>query len=253
MTALNNNFNGGPDSTTISTGNSGQFGDNAFDSVNLVGGVASYALFQTADDIGTLRPQTQFTLGLGVSASGNAASVSWSTSMGSQTTFWTRFYVFIANVSANTINLPLFTAYSSSTRELYVYIRTSSLPHVMVLEDSASVLTVGSVTPSAQAWIRLELGVNTTSDVATLNMYSGANLDGVTTTDTITQSTGVYATCNKFTYGFDGPDSGAQPGYFLSEIQLNNTGYPGPAPWRLGLGAPAGNMVNSIAIHSDVC
>jgi hypothetical protein len=251
MTALNNNFNGGPDSATISTSNSNQFGDNAFDVVNLSGGVMSYALFQTADDVGTLRPQTQFLLGLGVSNASSTASVSWSTSMGSQTTFWTRFYIFIANVSANTVNLPLFTAYSGSTREVYAYIRTVSLPHVMVLQDSASILTVGSVTPAAQTWVRFELGVNTTTDIATLNMYSGADLDGVTTTDTITQSTGVYAACNKFAYGFD-LVSGAQPGYMLSEVQLNNTGYPGPAPWRLGLGSPAGCLTNPIAIHSAV-
>jgi hypothetical protein len=83
--------------------------------------------------------------------------------------------------------------------------------------------------------------------------YADPGADGITVTDTINQ-TGNYtgAIVSNFGLGFSTTHTQTVPTTYYSNWQLNTTGFPGPAPFRQGLGSPMGNLPNPIAIHSDV-
>jgi hypothetical protein len=253
MTTLINNFNGGPAGTTLTTANTGQLGDNAFNSITTA--ASATIVFADAGVNALNRPTAQFVMELATTGtSGQSVAASWSTSMGAQAQIWTRFYVYFSSISPSTNDRIIFSAFSGITMEMSVLLQTATTPNSLYVKDKAGATVFGGTSFVAGVWNRVEMNVNFTAGSTSLFVYADPGADGLDYSDSITQTGANYggATCNLFPLGLAVGYSEATPPTYFSNWQLNNTGFPGPAPFRQGLGSPAGGLTNPIAIHSDV-
>jgi hypothetical protein len=260
MVSVQNNFDGGTTGTTITTGNSG-FNNDAFSYVNAsLSGVLQYASVG-ANNLN--RPTAEYVMAQSTGATAHAKSfVGWnSTSLGTITTFYVRFYVYFSAITTNTaLDTGLMSSYLTSgfpgvqvnmatdlgaPYQLYIWNNTQS-----TFAQMTTGINVGE-------WNRIEFRAtvsNGSSGTADLYLYAGANADGVIPTEHVSQSGQNYGTntINTVTIGADYFSQTNTPTIYYSNFQVNTTGYPGPAPYRAGLGTPTGNLTNPIAIHSAV-
>jgi hypothetical protein len=252
---LNNNFSGGPDGTAITAGNSGQFGDNAFDGVAAAAsdGVLGFA---DCNANGLARPTAQYALEVATGASApEKPFVTWTTSLGSQTTVYSRFYLWFSSMAPTTYDQALFELYVSGILvNVSINLGTSTSPIVMYLYSNAAVTTRAAVTPVADAWNRVEFYANILSanSTGTLNLYYGDDVDTNNISDSATQTTANYGYTytNAVALGQLGGTQYAFPPFYVSNLQVNNYGWPGPAPFRY-LGSP-GYLPNQISPHTDI-
>jgi hypothetical protein len=253
---LNNNFNGGPDGTAITTGNTGQFGDDAFNVINPAGAGGAFA-FADCGVNNLPRPTAQYALK--VATGGGAIQqpyAAWTTSMGTQTNVYARFYLWFSSVGATTHDQDLLQLYVPGVLvNVSVYLLSTASPIVLGLINYASATTKASVTPVAGQWNRVEFfaNVNGASSTGTLRLYAGDDVDTDNITDTATQTAANYgsASTSGIALGQLGGTTDAFPPIYVSNWQVNNTGWPGPAPFRQGLGTPSGNLTNPVAIHMN--
>lgn len=252
MTILDNNFNGGPSGTTISTANSGQFDDNAFDAVSS-SGIGTVLQFANGDAFGIGRPTGEFVM---VNSGGTASTpyVQWSTSMGTQTEFWIRFYLYMPSIPSSSTNRVLFSAAHTSTTSVFVSVRQISTPRSLLITDAFGTVVAMTTALAAGSWNRIEFHAQS-SGSSDLKLFAGSDVDTDTVTETLNQTGADYdATAwTKYTLGQHIVNAAAVPNAYFANWQLNNVGACGPAPFRQGLGCPAGNLSNPVAIHADIC
>lgn len=256
MTRLINNFEGGPDGTTVTVANSDQAGtEDAFDVVDS-SGTGNVLKFKSAATLN--RPTAEYVLRIATGSTINVyPDVRWETSMGAQSQIWTRFYLYLTSVSSNLRDLNLFSAWTSATTNgVAVYVQNSGTPSPLAIFNYKAGVSTFMATPiTAGAWHRVEFRVtmSTTIGSADLTYYSGDNVDTMTPTETLSlagQNFGA-STANRFALGPDVSYQANTPDTYLSNWELNNTDYPGPAPFRQGLGYPTGNLTNSVAPICD--
>jgi hypothetical protein len=255
MVQLINNFNGGPDSTDISTANSGQQGDDAFDVVSNAGstGILKFA----GININSLnRPTAEFAMRL---ADGNQVAqpvVGWGASLGTQAEIWTRFYMYYSTVvTTNASDLNLFSTGTAGVKGVGLFLQTSSTPRVLYLSDhtTPTARTALMATPLVSSqWTRVELHVACDASAGSAELYYYANDDVDTDvyTDMVSQTGANYtsSTCDAVYLGQILSQQKNIPNIFFSNWEVNTTGFPGPAPFRAGKGVP-GILTNPIAIH----
>lgn len=259
---LNNNFDGGAAGSNILTSNSGADNGNAFTYINT--GNGGTAAFCDVEVLGLNRNTAQYVVGMSSGAStGATTAVGWTSGViGTLTTFWTRFYVYFSSFLANTgADTNLFSAYLSSIGTgagVNIYLSCNPAPPFQLyiwndFSQTFSQMTTGLV---AGVWNRVEFTatLSTTVGTATMSLYADPNADGVTPTETVSQTAQNYgtSTMNQVSLGMDNGWQTNTPTFYFSNWQFNNTGYPGPAPFRPGKGFP-GILPYPIAIHSDVC
>lgn len=251
MTILNNNFNGGPGGTTISTSNSGQFGDNAFDAVTL--GTGATLLFGDAATYGIGRPTGEF---MAVNSGGLSATpyCQWTTSMGTKAEFWTRFYLYVPSIVPSSTNRHLFSASHASTVSIIVSIRQTSTPRSLMITDAAGAIVAMTNALTAGAWCRVEFHAQS-SGSSDLKLFAGADVDTNNVTETLTQGPGAdydATSWTRYNLGQHVTSSAGVPTAYFANWQLSDVGPCGPAPFRQGLGTPSGNLTNAQAIHAAV-
>lgn len=251
MASLTNNFNGGPSGTILTTANSGQFGDNAFDTTATTG-TGTVVDFVSNDVYGVGRPTAEFVLNTSAGTTGTPY-VEWTTSLGSQTEIWTRFYVYVLNSVPSTANRALFSITHASTLSVGVWLRLTSTPRSLLIIDSAGTTVAMTTALTAGAWNRIEFHA-LSSGSSDLRLYADPNTDTNIITESISQTGASYGATafTKYQLGQRVTSSGGVPNGLFSNWTLNNTGYAGPAPFRQGLGNPAGNLTTPLAIHSAV-
>lgn len=254
-----NNFSGGPDGTTITTGNSGQYGDTPFNAVNTSGNTLQFASVGANN---LERPTAEFALRMQTSSSPFNPYVAWTNaSLGSQTQMWTRLYVYFSAVSSNSTDLCLLWFSSGGSVDVSsLWIRTSAspfYPYVQASNSAGATKTLMSTPIAAGEWVRLELTSTPSQSFNGINdlyLYQDNNVDTTTYTDHVSQS-GLFTSSTSFdtvqlgqSSNFGNGQSNTPATYF-SNWEVNNTGFPGPAPFRQGLGVPMNNQPNPIAIH----
>jgi hypothetical protein len=257
MTVLNNNFNGGPDTATLGTANSGQFGDNAFDVTgNPV--ASTVQQFIDANRAGLNRPTSTFVYGQSTGASADNPYVQWDAAMGNQTTTYMRFYIYVTSTAGLTADQTVFGIGSNSilNDQLQINLRTSSAPVLWVLKNfNSGTQSLGAITVATGQWTRIEIAFTASGSVgsATANFFAGADVDTTTVTDTISVSNQNYGTSTASWWycGFQNSSVANVPTIYYANWQLNNTGNPGPAPWRYK-GSP-GILTNAVAPHDAIC
>lgn len=259
MVALRNNFDGGTDGVTITTGNSGASGGNAFDACQGAGsGVAVKFANVASNNLDRQTAEYVMLIDTGSSVTTNPA-VAWNaTSLGTNVTMWVRFYVYFSTVGFNSDGeLPLFAAYNGSpTNGISVWLEAGSSPpwSFMLLNNGTGLQTIGVVSPTAGTWNRVEVRTTLSATVGStdLYVYMGADADSDTPTEHIIQSSQNYGTTAVNTLALGqgvGFQLNSSPTYY-SNWEVNNSGYPGPAPFRPGKGVP-GILTNPVAIHMN--
>lgn len=260
MTVLRNNFNGGPDFANIDTSNSGQFGDNAFDVA--IQSTKAVLQFLSVDTYNLNRPTAEYVAGMGTLGNANVndrAYAAWTTSMGTQTDVWTRIYYRTISTTGTTADVNLL-GFAGPGEGMGLFIPYSGASRVFQLreESTLSTNTVSSTTVvTAGQWYRLEMhmhfsGVRGTSSTE-LYIYADDDVDTDNYTELVTQTSADYgaSAATQYILGQAWGTGQSIPDQYFSGWELNNLGYPGPSPFRLGLGSPSGNMTNPVAIHMN--
>lgn len=243
MTVLRNNFDGGPAGTTITTVNSGAVpGNDAFNSVN--GGTGSVKEFSDAN----ARPTAEFTARLATGSTVTTANVVWSTYMGSQSQVWLREYLLLESDIVN-----LATVLSCDNGSVYNALIQITSANTLRVTDSPQTTTSTFTTPIPIGyWFRLEcwFQFSATAGNWEVRMYTDADSDTPTETKSGSNWNLGGPTSNRYGFGYSVLLAANWPNLYVSGLELNNEGWPGPAPFRPGKGVP-GILTNPIAIHTD--
>jgi hypothetical protein len=264
MPTLFNNFEGGPDGTTVTTGNSNQSGTQSPFDIARVGGTGVLLQYASSDLAALSRPTAEYVLKT-ASGAGTATTfptVAWTSSMGTQAEIWTRFYVYLTSTATNTNNdLGLFSTYTvaNAAHGVSVALSTSGAnkgQFYLYNHNTATTYTQAGLVATANTWYRIECHflLGTSAGIADLQVFMGVNVDGDVpnvSQSVVSQNFGT-TTANIFSLAEDVIYQTNQPNTYFSNWELNTTGYPGPAPFRAGLGSPSGGLTNPVAIHSDI-
>lgn len=247
MTVLRNNFDGGPDGTTVTVANSGQVPGN--DAFNAVSSPASGQVMQFAATEALERPTAEFVLHVATGSTSVSAGVQWNTSMGTQTQVWWRAYSYYVALPTTT-NPPVFVSDNGTAYGGITDVDTNA--HVRLINGPSTASDVSAVTVPLGAWFRVEgwYQFSTTSGNGEVRIYI-TEPDGVNPDETLNLSNVNMGTsnCTAYTFGY-AIGRANLPHAYVSGIEVNNTGWPGPAPFRPGKGVP-GILTNPIAIHTD--
>jgi hypothetical protein len=211
-----NNAEGGTDTVTVTTGNSGGGSGDAWDSVT-IGGTGTLIFDSSQKAHGSLAYK-------GVNEAGNVLLLLWSTSLANYTESWGRMYV----RGTTSVSHYLFELINSSSQTCAV-VRLTSTGKVAV-QDADGGETVGTTTVPTNAWYRIEFHyIAGTGTSGTIEAKLFTDLESTTPTETITRaSVNTKASGDWIRTGnSDGtPGSGT---WWLDDITVNTTGYPGPA------------------------
>jgi hypothetical protein len=252
MPTLRHNFDGGPSGTQLTVANSGQVpGNDAFQVVSPTG---SGCIVQYQDAALLGRPTAEFVLKTETGAVATDNAVIWNTAMGSQSQVWWRQYIMLTELpvtSGASLNMPIFECDNGAVYCALVYVRrTTGL--LAFVDDPTPVVNIATTNAlPLNAWARIECRIQFSTTVGNFDLNLYLEPDSDTPTETIS-GTGLNlsaATANSFCFGSAFSDSFKALTYF-SGLELNNTGWPGPAPWRSGKGAPNRNLSNCVAIHT---
>jgi hypothetical protein len=153
---LQNNLDVGPAGTFISVANSGANGDDPFDVVDIAG--TAVAKYVDAVDMPGAAYVAEFATFSGASRS---PSCGWTTSMGSQTHFWVRFYCRFNTNPPSGYDSPIFAVFNGSTLLTSVCVPGSSPDHYTVRdpvgEFGPSYYSFYPYTINLGEWVRIEL------------------------------------------------------------------------------------------------
>lgn len=250
MTTLINNFDGGPDGTDLTSANSGQSNNDAFDLTDTAS-ASKHIEFKDAAALG--RGTAEFVLWVSTS-SATSAGVMWSTSMGSQSQIWFRQYMYLTQLPSDVgavLDHPIFECDNGAVYTGWVEIGSSS-GHLNIYNGAESV-SVGTTTvvPTNQ-WFRIGVRMLFSTTVGSVELRLYLDPDSDTPDETISASGWNMgaASANSFAFGYPATVTN-RPTMYISGLELNNTGWPGPAPFRAGKGVP-GIQPNPIAIHQDL-
>lgn len=211
MTVLVNSFEGGTNTTVITTGNGGGASGNAFDSI---GGSPTFSSTQAAHG----------SLSCEVSVSSSTAYVAWTTSLGSQATVYFRQYFYIPSNPSGTIYLTKFTQPGIVTCAS-VMLEASGQLAFWDTNGTARITSTESV--PLNAWFRIEGFVtgNASTGQLALNIYNSMDSRVVTETHTSAATLNTFGTISGFDAGL--PTSTTFT-YWLDDIGLSTQGFLGP-------------------------
>ncbi len=252
MAVLVNNFDGGPDGTSITIINSGQVpGNDAFNGVTVTPPASSTMKYY--DAVVLDRPTAEFVAEFIINGSGTPLCyVSWAAAMGTETDIWTRFYVRWPTLPTHaTVDTPIFALYGPVFAVAAYMGNSGGVNDRPVILSQSGTRTAMTNAVTADQWVRFEFGAHM-NDVASatseLRMYLDADSDEPT--ETIGQSGENYDTTGATSYrlGNGVGIPGSAPAFY-SGWALSNEGWIGPAPFK-AKGVP-GIQPNAIAIHSD--
>jgi hypothetical protein len=170
---LNNNLDVGPAGTLISVANSDDNGDNAFDVVDSAGAACTYV---DAVDMPGAAYVAEFDTAGGAARSPSCA---WSTSFGSRSHFWIRFYCRFNTTPPTGIFSHIFMAFNGSTSlggvganewGNFYFVDQTSIPSPSFYAFAPYILTLGE-------WVRIEVefSYDAPSTLWTINgfLYTG--------------------------------------------------------------------------------
>lgn len=243
MTTLRNNLDGGPAGTTITAANSGQVpGNDPFDGTLKTGANTVFA-FDTA----FARPTAEYTMLVSTGAASGHGLGYWTTSMGAQSQIWIRLYCYFDVLPNNFTSPIVFLAETASGTGCQIGINSVG-SRELFLESGGGVNVKTTAGITAGNWFRVEarMQFSATTGNADLEWYQEADSDTPTETISFSGQNFKASTAINYYIGYVNTDTNMEALY-LSGIELNNTGWPGPAPF-ITKGVP-GIQPNPIAIH----
>jgi hypothetical protein len=247
VTTLRNNFDGGPDGTAITAANSDDVpGNDAFQVVSPTG---SGSMLHYTDAVALGRGTAEYVMEISTSTTANDNAVIWSTAMGTQTQVWWREYVYLTAFPGGATRMTIFESDNGAVYTGHCEIGTvSGKLYILNGARTSSQITTNSL--PINEWVRVEgrYLYSTTVGSAELNLYLDPDSD--TPDETISGSGWNMGAANSNSFAFGSAFAVAnKPTTYFSGLELNNTGWPGPAPFKVR-GVP-GILTNPIAVHSD--
>lgn len=221
---LTNSAEGGSDETTVTTGNSGGTSGNAWDVVTTSTGSIVYDNARAAHGAFSYR----FTNGSPATVMG----VRWSTSIGSFTEIWGRLYCYFTAIPTLGNQLVRINQ-SDSTRLATILPGVAADKKLYVATNLAGGQSSGSIDIAVNQWVRIEFHFIANASTGMIEAKLFNNADSATVTETVTRSgfnTGSAGAHVDFGYGVS---ANAGEIIWLDDLQVNGTGYPGPAQQTL--------------------
>jgi hypothetical protein len=223
MVYLQNGFENGFNGLAISSVNSGSGTDDLFDIINPVAGGTNNRFSGARQAHGELSGQVS------TSGSGGICNFGWSTSLGTVSTIYGRFYI---NPTA-----------VATTSDLIVKFASSGTAGGGIRYDTAGKLSIvnpgGTVTQTAasaltlNSWARVEwqlvCGSSGSASLA-VNVYQAAAFDTTTISYTLTDTAsafGVSGSVNQITFGWNTSNIN-QPSLYFDDLALLDSGFVGP-------------------------
>jgi hypothetical protein len=251
MTTLRNNFDGGPDATALSAANSGQVpGNDAFQVVSPSSpGSGVYVHYKDAATLD--RPTAEYVLKIKTDAVATDNAAIWSTSMGTQTQVWWREYIyFVSDLSLMSGDMTIFESDNGAVYTGFCNITFGASPKVQASNGPSTSSVTSTNTVPIGAWMRLEGWYKYSTSVGEVQVDLYFDADSDTPDETISATGWNMGAANANSFAFGSAFSDAyKPETYFSGLELNNVGWPGPAPFK-SKGVP-GILTNPVAIHSD--
>lgn len=213
MPTITNNADGGSDGTTVTAGNSGGASGTAYDSV-----VGTPTITFDNDHASSGSLAYKVTGGTG------AQQMVWSTALGTVGQLWGRFYIWSSGAPSTNIGIVRFTVGGSQTARLR-YETTGQL----MLSDAGNgpEVTTTSAIPTGQ-WVRVEFQITFTPATGTCDLRYYSDAESETATESLSSSS-LNAALNCDTVQI-GCHNTVTLTYWMDDIEINTTGFPGPAP-----------------------
>ncbi len=255
MTIVKNNFLGTPGVawTVANSGGEGDpfdtFGDNS----------ANGVVFQYASASGLDRPTAETVLEMSTGNSAYSPAAVWTTSFGSQSQVYVRFYVQVASAPAS----------SQTTLPYWFHLASGGLPYLSLGYYDYSPFYWIAVTRNAQQageavsyfttnvqwgkWLRFEIYANVATSGGTIQVdfYDAPNADSDTPTETKNINHNFPSNSVDMYMVGQGVDRKLVPTTYFSGFALSNEGWIGPAPFHPGSRSVPGVLSTPVAVHSD--
>ncbi len=222
MTTLVNSFEGGSNTTTISTGNSGGVSGNAFDSVT-IGALAGVTFSSTHAAHGFL------SCAIATGSPGANALLTWTTSLTATTVpqAWFRAYFYLTAYSGN---LRVIRVQNAGT--LCGAVAFNASAKVSLLDSAGTGQKTSTTTLPANQWFRIEGFVIGSASVGQVQAQIYLAEDSPTPTETLTTAATLNTTGAMNRVDFGNPASVASFTYWLDDVGASTTGYIGPSVTR---------------------
>lgn len=263
MVWAQNNFNGGPAGTDITTANSGQDGDVPFDVIGSNSSVGNIVQFASVDANSLNRPTAEYVMKhqRGTDTVTSYSACLWSTTVGVLPEVWARFYVYFTEVTTplhtdNSLELCAFNLSSGFPTGIAMALanKNTTTAYIALTNLKTGAFAQATTVPvSINEWLRIEVHcifANGPNSSAEAYLYAGDDVDTTTYSDSISmtgENTGQSA-AEAFSIGQgNAMQINSGPAYFSNWV-VTDEGFPGPAPFRAGKGVP-GILTNPIAIH----
>lgn len=226
MTVKLNTFEGGTDGAAITTGNSGGTSGDAFDTVL----ACNYSNLNPAH--GTLSARA-------VLSAAATAMLEWATSGGH---WYVRDYLYMD--TAPPANMQLINALSSGTLRAMVQIQSSDRK-LRILDAGFVQIGISAAALAIDAHHRIEVEFTqgtTTAGLVVVKIYSGADLESATPTETVTASSATVAAWNQIRVGsmFSANQTwsdGYHDSIGISDVAYLGSALTGPRPAAVRTGA----------------
>ena len=213
---LSNNAEGGTNGVTVTTGNSGGSSGNAWDVVTIgASGTFVYDNAQIAHG----------SLSYKIIQAGTPTGIygAWTTLFGTQTEIWGRFYLYRTGNPVG--NHQVIRILTSATINATVRIETTGLVTVRGNGATPTTSTVSAI--ALNAWNRIEFHAQASSTAGVVDAKLFKTADSTTADETISVSAAnTGANWSEIRYGTQNQATGT---FWLDDLQVNATGYPGPA------------------------
>lgn len=224
MTRLTHSFEAGvATGTAISAANSAT-GGNAFDTFDptslAAGALREYSTVQAKT--GTLGGHFKAPTAAGRSA------VTWSTSMGTLSTVWLRYYAWHASQTGGlSTGSVFFRCFSATTNRAQVGLNSTG--KVTIYNAAGTAVASTTATVPTSSWYRVEAKIDlSASGTWEVRYFNNAALESSTPTETISGSAVNFGgTGTIYNFGHTTTDIGTDA--YLDDIGIDSTGFLGPA------------------------
>jgi hypothetical protein len=254
MPTLTNNFLGTP-GVTLSTTNTSLDGD-PFDLINAAGMSGTVIAFADASDLD--RQTAETVMSFSTANTLTAPSAVWTTSLGSQTEVWVRFYVMVTVLPTEQPNgVPPYWFHVAHNNAPLVSVGCHDIDFSWPLlvtfasqtGESKSLMTGAML--QTNKWMRFELHVRATSTAGLVEgrYFSPTNADGQVPTSSQSLNVNFPSNAMDMYMVGQGIDRKNIDTTYISGFAIGTDGWFGPAPFRLGKGSPNMNLTNAIAPH----
>ncbi len=232
---LSNTFEGGTNTTALTTGNSGGISGNAFDSVS-IGSGGTLAFSNTHAVHGQLSMLCQTT-------TANSTFFSWSTSLGTQNMVWFRVYLYFPGLPSGISRFYTTSAGGAGASRWMVLTNGK----IQVQDINGTVITTSTSIIPTGTWFRVEgfTLASITQGQTETKLFTSA--DGTTPLE-VNTSPATQNLASSITTVTFGPVAGTanQGPYYMDDIGISLTGYLGSASSVAGSSLSGASAMTSI-------